>query len=308
MQDRNAILRRASYISIVGNLALALLKIASGLSAGSLAVLGDGLDSLGDIAFSLMSLWVAVIIALPPDAEHPYGHSRAETLGTSLLAFGMFFVGGQLLVATIHKLLEPGSLSQPESLAVYVTLISIGGKYLLSLNQTRLGHKADSQMLLANAVNMRNDILTSGGVLLGLGLGYAFSLPLLDKMVALALAVWIMYGAIRIYLGVMHELMEGVRDEAIYEHIFEILKENFGDIHPHRVRVRKLGAYYVIDLDIEVDGHLSLKAAHEIACRVEQELIQHIDNIYDILVHVEPCGNVEEGECYGRRAADDQPA
>ncbi len=302
MQQRERLLRRASYISIAGNLGLALIKIGGGLVAGSLAVLGDGLDSLGDIAFSVMTLWVAVIISTPPDAEHPYGHSRAETIGASLLAFGMFFLGGQLLLATIHKLMEPGVLSQPEPLALHVTVISIIGKLSLSLNQRSLARKADSQLLMANATNMQNDSLTSAGVLLGLGLGYLCGLPWIDKLVALLLALWIMTSAIRIYLGVMHELMDSVRDGQIYERIFAVLKERFGDINPHRVRVRKLGAYYVIDLDIELDAGLSLEAAHQVACQVEQELTARIENIYDILVHVEPKGNVQESECFGRRA------
>ena len=302
MHDRNRIIRLASYVGIAGNCALALLKIAAGSLAGSLAVLGDGLDSFGDVAFSLMTLWIAVVIARPADAEHPYGHSRAETIGTSLLAFGMFFIGAQLAVSSVHLMLEPAKLSLPEPLAVYVTLISIAGKFGLSLNQRALGLRSGSQMLLANAVNMRNDLLTSAGVLLGLALGYVLRLPLLDKLVALALSLWIMLSAVRIYLDTMHELMDGVRDEGIYDQIFQVLKEGFGDINPHRVRVRKLGAYYAIDLDIELDGNLSLEAAHEIACQVELALTAHIENIYDILVHVEPRGHSHSTECYGRRA------
>lgn len=305
MHDRNRIIRLASYIGIGGNCALALLKIVAGLMAGSLAVLGDGLDSLGDVAFSLMTLWVAVVIAMPADAEHPYGHSRAETIGTSLLAFGMFFIGAQLALSSVHLMLESAKLSLPEPLAVYVTLISIGGKLGLSLNQQALGRRSGSQMLLANAVNMRNDLLTSAGVLLGLALGYVLRLPLLDKLVALALSFWIMLSAVRIYLDTMHELMDGVRDEGIYDQIFQVLKAGFGDINPHRVRVRKLGAYYAIDLDIELDGNLNLNAAHAMASRVEAALTSSIANIYDIMVHVEPRGNVQLRECYGRREDED---
>jgi len=301
MHDRNRTIRLASYIGIGGNCALALLKLVAGLWAGSLAVLGDGLDSLGDVAFSLMTLWIAVVIAMPADAEHPYGHSRAETIGTSLLAFGMFFIGAQLAVSSVHLMLEPAKLSLPEPLAVYVTLVSIFGKLGLSLNQQALGRRSGSQMLLANAVNMRNDLLTSAGVLLGLALGYVLRLPLLDKLVALALSLWIMLSAVRIYLDTMHELMDGVRDEGIYDQIFQVLKASFGDINPHRVRVRKLGAYYAIDLDIELDGNLNLNEAHTLASQVEAALANNIANIYDIMVHVEPRGNVQLRECYGRR-------
>ncbi|NLV66262.1 MAG: cation transporter, partial [Spirochaetes bacterium] len=94
--DRNRIIQTASLISVAGNALLASAKITAGILSGSLSVLGDGLDSLTDIFISLITLAISIIIIQPPDREHPYGHFRAETIATSVLAFIIFFIGGQL--------------------------------------------------------------------------------------------------------------------------------------------------------------------------------------------------------------------
>jgi len=92
--ERNNLIKTASVISVAGNGALAAAKITAGLVAGSMAVLGDGLDSLTDVFISLITLFISTVIDNPPDREHPYGHFRAETVATSALAFIIFFIGG----------------------------------------------------------------------------------------------------------------------------------------------------------------------------------------------------------------------
>ena len=176
---RNKTIRIASIISIIGNAILSVSKIVVGLVSGSLSVLGDGLDSLTDIFISLITLVVSVIIAQPPDKEHPYGHYRAETIATSILAFIIFFIGGQLSLSTAEKLFNHDALRMPETLAVYVTVFSIVGKIFLSGSQYILGKKSGSTMLIANSKNMQNDVVTSAGVLIGLGCVF-FSPPAVE--------------------------------------------------------------------------------------------------------------------------------
>ncbi len=293
-------IKLASYISIGGNLALAMLKIVVGFIAGSLAVVGDGLDSLTDIIISLMTLFTAIIIAKPPDREHPYGHSRAETVATSILAFFIFFMGGQLFVSMIEKILMHKAFEMPDPLAVYITIISIVGKYILARTQFALGKKAGSELIIANAKNMQNDMLTSLSVLVGLGFVFLFRVPIVDKILAALIGLWIMYTAVRIFIGIVHEFMEGVEDETLYTRVFEAVRATSGAANPHRTRVRKIGAWYVVDLDVEVDGSLTVNEAHKIAHRIESTIKDSIERIYDVVVHIEPLGNVEERECYGR--------
>jgi cation diffusion facilitator family transporter len=302
--DRDKIIKTASLISIFGNAVLSISKIVVGIISGSLAVLGDGLDSLTDIFISLITLFVAVIIIQPPDKEHPYGHHRAETIATSILAFIMFFIGGQLSLSTAQTLYHHEAIRMPEAIAVYVTIFSIVGKILLSWSQYALGKKSGSALLIANAKNMRNDIVTSSGVLIGLGCAFFLGLPVIDKILAIGIGLWIMYSAVRIFMGTLHELMEGEGDKDLYDKIFEAVKNTDGVANPHRVRIKKLGALHAIEMDVEVDGDLKVVDAHNRVRLVEEKIRESIPNLYDIVVHIEPAGNYEKEERFGLREAD----
>jgi len=304
--DRNKLIKTASLISISGNLLLSCAKIIFGILSGSLAVIGDGLDSLSDVFISFITLFVSMIIALPPDREHPYGHFRAETIATSILAFIIFFIGGQLSISTIEKITSHRAFIMPDITAVYVTVFSIFGKILLSWSQYAIGKKTGSSMLIANSKNMASDILTSTGVLAGLAFAYFFALPIVDKVLAILIGMWIMFTAVRIYMGTLTELMEGEENRALYDRIFDAVKKTDGTANPHRVRIRKLGAMYVIDMDVEVDGEMKVSDAHITAKNIEINIRRSITNIYDVVIHIEPLGNYEE-ECYGLSHGDVNP-
>lgn len=174
MNDRVDLIKKAALISIVGNALLAASKIAAGFMAGSLAVVGDGVDSSTDVFISLVSLVAAGIINKPSDREHPYGHSRAETTATTILSFVILFAGAQLFLSTVSQLSSHAVRIMPGPLALWVTGLSIVGKLLLSYSQFKLGKKTGSSMLIANGKNMRNDVLISCSVLLGLLLTWSF--------------------------------------------------------------------------------------------------------------------------------------
>jgi cation diffusion facilitator family transporter len=298
-RERAARIELISWVAIVGNLLLALLKIIAGIRAGSLAVLGDGIDSTTDIVASGITLFAARIIAKPPDREHPYGHFRAETIATKTLSFIIFFAGAQLALSTVHRLISGEYGGVPGIAALYAAAISIVGKIALSVLLSRSGKKLNSSMLRANGKNMQSDILISTGVLAGVVFTQALRMPLLDSIAALMISLWIMRTAFTIFMESNVELMDGLGDQTVYPVIFKAVDEISGAVNPHRTRVRKLGNVYIIDLDIEVDGRKTVTEAHNIAVQVEHTIKQRVDNVYDIMVHVEPRGNVELNERFG---------
>lgn len=302
--ERVTTIKLASWIAIVGNLALAVLKVGAGVFAGSTAVLADGLDSLSDVVISAVTLAASVIIARPPDREHPYGHHRAETVATLVLAFVIFFMGGQLFIFTIDRFINHENFIIPGRAAMIVTVISICGKALLAWSQFSFGKKSKSAMLAANGHNMLNDVIMSAGVLAGLGAVYWLSMPSLDKIIGIAISIWIMAGAVRILRGLVVELMEGHEEKGPYRAIFQAVSEVSGAVNPHRVRIRRAGAMYIIDLDVEVDGSMTVRDAHTIAGRIEHGIKARLDNVFDIVIHIEPIGNYEQDEKFGLKGAD----
>ncbi|HPE68103.1 MAG TPA: cation diffusion facilitator family transporter [Thermotogota bacterium] len=287
-------IRQASWIGILGNGVLALLKLTVGLVSGSMAVVADGIDSTTDIVTSLLSLFTVRVMQKPPDLEHPYGHLRAETITTRVLAFIIFFAGIQVATTSFDQLFNPGQKQLPGLLPLLVTLLSVGGKTFLAIYKLSAGRKWKSPMLVADGKNMRNDILVSGGVFVGLFFTLVLKLPVLDAITSLVVSVWILKVAFGIFLESNTELMEGCDDPSLYRKIIEHVERIPDAHHPHRIRIRKMGTLFVIDLDVEVDGALCVSEGHEVARRVEKVLKESMENIYDVLVHIEPLGNKEE--------------
>ena len=124
---------RASWWAIVGNALLAFLKLTAGFISGSYVVIADGIDSVSDIASSLVVLLAARIIAKPPNIKFPYGYKKADTVATKVLSFVIFFAGAQLAYSTVRILIAGTGIALPGSLAIWVTLISILGKGILSV-------------------------------------------------------------------------------------------------------------------------------------------------------------------------------
>jgi len=292
------LIKIASFTAIGGNTLLAAAKIIMGVYAGSHAVIGDGIDSSVDVLIAIMSLIVARIISRPADECHPWGHGRAETIATTLLACVLFFAGAQLILNSGKDIILGTEREVPSMPALIVTLVSIAGKLLLAWSQYVFGKKAGSPMLKANAKNMTADVLLSTGVLVGLGFSMFFNIGIIDSWAAVLVGVWVIKTALGIFFEANAELMDGGSEKIFYRMVFEAVKSVDEAGNPHRVRMRRIAGLWDIDMDIEVPPHKTVIEAHMIAYKVEKAIKGRIENIYDIVVHVEPAGNLEN-EGYG---------
>ena len=299
IQVREKKIIKASWIAIIGNAALSILKIIVGLMAGSFAVIADGIDSASDVLTSLITLFTAHIIGRPPDPKYPYGYNKADTVATKLLAFIIFFAGAQLAISTSERLFNPIESRIPDMIAIYVIVISIIGKFGLAFYLKKTGKSIDSQMLIANARNMQNDVVISISVLAGLVFTFILKMPIIDLITAFAVSIYIMFIAFRIFMQSNRDLMDGMDNPEIYQKIITCAKKVDGISNPHRIRVRKMAHQYLVALDVEIDGTLSLNEANALSHTVENKIKEVLPNVYDVLVHAEPTGNIEPNEAYG---------
>ncbi len=300
--ERIRLVRMASLTALIGNIIICTAKLVIGIYSGSLSVLGDGIDSATDIAISMMTLFVSFIINIPSDKEHPWGHQRAETMASLILAFIILTACLQLFIASSKKLIAvfygEAVMELPHILAVAVTACSIAVKLLLALNQHILGKKAESMMIQANAKNMTNDVVLSVSVLIGLGISYFFRMPVFDAITALLVGLWIIKSGVELFIELNVELMDGNTNKILYKQLFEAVNSVKGVFNPHRARIRRMANLLDIDLDIEVAADISVYEAHKIAEQVTSAVKEKIENVYDIMVHIEPYGvenNEEEG-------------
>lgn len=289
----------SSLIALIGNAVLSAGKVLIGLAANSLAVLSDGIDSATDVIASFVTMVASKVISKPPDIKHPFGHRRAESVATKIVAFIIFFIGAQIIITTINRIIEGELRSVPGMLAVYITIFSIAGKIFLAVFLFSKSKKTSSSMLKANAVNMRNDIFISLSVLVGLFGTYRLSSPIIDYIVAIFVSLWIIKSAIQIFWESSIEVMDGIKDESLYSILFSAVDEVQGASNPHRTRIRSIGDMYMINIDIEVSPEITVEDGHKIAVKVEQKIREKVKNVYDIVVHIEPLGNSEDQEKYG---------
>lgn len=289
----------ASWVSIAGNAILALLKLIVGFISGSFAVIADGIDSTADILSSVVTLVAAKIVLRPPNIRFSYGYVKADTVATKVLSMLIFIAGAQLAISTSNKLIHQEATSIPSFLAIYVTVFSMVGKILLSLYLKWVGKSQNSNMLITMGKHMRNDMLISSTVLIGLLTTIFLEIPILDKIVAFIISAFIMFEAVKIFMKTNTELMDGIDDPELYQKIFNAIDTVKGAHNPHRTRARKIGSHYMINLDLEVDPNLSVKEAHDIAKCVENIIKEKIDKVYDVMIHIEPMGNDEADEKFG---------
>ncbi|MBQ4024141.1 MAG: cation transporter [Treponema sp.] len=293
MQDsfKTHYIRVAGTIALIGNAALAFIKILLAYFSKSLAVMGDGIDSSTDVLIAIVTLVISAIISRPSDKEHPWGHGRAETTTTLVLSFIIFFAGAQLAIQSVTRLMNPQDAQAIGRGAVIAAIISIAGKTVLALLQFHYGKIADSEMVKANALNMKNDIIMSLGILVGLFLSEQFKLPILDPIIALLVGLWVIKNAAKLFLQVNFELMDGNADNSLYQKLFSAVSSVPGVHNPHKARIRKMASLFDIDLDIEVDPAMTVYDAHEKAEQVEEAIREVIPEAYDILIHIEPLGS-----------------
>ena len=289
---------RASYGSIIGNGILSAAKLVVGAISGSFAVISDGIDSASDVAISAVIAVTAKIMEKRPNTRYAYGYAKAESIATKILSMAIFFAGGQMLFSAVERLFSSEPREMPGMIAIYVTVASIVCKLLLSLYQTSVGRKTGSSMLIANGINMRNDVIISLSVLAGLFFSFVLKMPVFDAITALLVSCFIIRSAIRIFMDSNVELMDGVKDTSVYQKIFDAINSVDGVSNPHRVRSRSIGGKYMITLDVEADGDITLSQAHSLANKVEENIRSSIPEVYDIVVHLEPHGTCPE-DVYG---------
>ena len=284
-------MERGRQIAILGMIVsglLAALKITVGALAHSAAVSADGFESATDVFTSGLVLVGLTLAARPADENHPYGHGRVEILTGLLLGFLMACAGTAI---AWHGLTGAADESHvPAAWAVWPLVVSIGAKFCLVMVKSRYGRQIGSSSLLADAVNDSIDMLSGMVALVGLSVALLNPGRFLraDHIAAFAVGVIVITSACRvIYEAGMH-LMDTMPDERSIRRIREVAL-SVGDVAGvEKCFARRTGFKYHVDLHLEVDPEITVRASHEIARRVRDRIRQQLPWVADVLVHVEP--------------------
>jgi len=280
---------RADRIIKVGfwfNALLMVMKLLAGYFGSSEAVFADGMESACDF-IAILSTMIALNIGRKPfDADHPYGHGRAESLSAILVSLVIFGTGCWILYNSVTVILR-GEYSSPQLIAVAAALVTIIIKEWLYRYSMKTGSSLESPALLAVAKDHRKDAITSVATLIGVS-GAFFGIAIMDPLAAGLTAFFIFHIAWETFSSAAHDLMDGQPEETFLQTVTAMAEAVAGVEHVHEIRGRRSGQYLIIDLKLDMDPDMTVKESHAIATAVKKVIFDHYPNVGDIMIHINP--------------------
>lgn len=275
---------RGAIISIIAYICLSVLKLAVGYMANSEALKADGLNNATDIIASIAVLVGLKLSQRPADDDHPYGHWKAETVASMVASFIMMAVGIRVSYQAILSVFS-GINESPDLISAWTGILSAFVMYFVYRYNKKLAREINSQSVMAAAKDNLSDAWVSIGTVVGI-IGSQFSLPWLDPITAIIVGLLICKTAWDIFRNASHHLTDGF-DEKQIESYKATINDCYGVKGVKDIRARNYGNNVIVDVAILVNSNLDIRGAHDIATKVENELIKEY-KVYEVHVHVEP--------------------
>lgn len=276
------------WVSIIGNTSLAVVKWLAGFFGNSYALIADAIESTTDIFSSLLVLFGFKYANRPADANHPYGHGKAEPLITFLVVGFLLIAATFIAYESIIHIRTPHPTPKPYTLIVLAVIIF--GKEFFYRFVNKKSNELKSVALKADAWHHRSDAITSLAAFFGIavaifmGKGYEAA----DDWAALVAAGFIYYNSYRIFRPALGEIMdEHVYDDVIAD-IRKVAATVEGVINTEKCYVRKSGIHYLVDLHITVNSHITVSEGHRISHHLKDKLLLELPHITNVLIHIEP--------------------
>jgi cation diffusion facilitator family transporter len=284
--DRRRAVRRVGGVVFAANLALVAAKAVVWWTTGSIAVGSEAVNSLADVAYSLVVLGGLYLTTQPPDFEHPHGHERIEPFVSLFVAVGVLAAGAAVIWSASTSLLA-GTSGRSAGLAGVVVLTGTAvAKYVLYYYCLDVAERHHSPAIRATALDNRNDILTAGAALAGV-VGSAVGYPILDPVAALVVALGILYTGYEIVRDNVNYLVGAAPPENLREEILDRALAHPKVEGAHDVVAHYVGPEVDVSLHVEVEGEMSLYEAHDIETEII-ESVREIPEVDDVFVHVDP--------------------
>lgn len=284
--ERTQAAARSTLVSVVVNLVLSILQLIVGIFAKSNALIADSIHSLSDLISDAIVLFANKHSSKAPDAEHPYGHHRFETAATLAVGMILIAVGLGMLWSSFTKLQNPGLIETVHLLALPIAVFALVAKELLFRYLLRVAKRVRSTMLVANAWHARSDAASSLVVAIAI-VANLMGLPIADPIAVLVVGLLILRMGWRFAFGAFNDLMDQAVDDATEAKISQIIVDTPGVQGLHDLKTRKLGDMIWVEVDLEMDGSLSIYEGHDIAEAVRQRVMEALP-VLDVMTHFDP--------------------
>jgi cation diffusion facilitator family transporter len=295
--ERGRATRRVAVVSGVVNLLLSFAQVIVGLVANSAALVADGIHSASDLLSDLLVWFASRHASQAPDKDHPYGHGRFETAATLGLGILLALVALGIVWNGVERLLD-ADRPIPGELALLVAAVGIVAKESLYWYTIALARRLKSEMLRANAWHHRSDAISSVVVLLGVG-GAVLGFSYMDALAAVVVGLMVAKIGWDLGYGALTELVDTALDEAEVGEAKRVIMAIDGVRSVHMLRTRRHGAEASADVHVQVAPRLSVSEGHMISQAVEDRIIDKVESITDVTVHIDPEDDEDAPTCRG---------
>lgn len=287
--NEELIIRKLSLVSVIGNAVLSGFKMFAGIAGHSSAMISDAIHSFSDVLTTLIA-WIGVKISKKDsDSDHPYGHERLECIASLILGavlmitgFGIGKVGLENIVSGNYE-----TIAIPGVIALIAAIVSIVGKEAMYWYTRYYAKLINSSAFMADAWHHRSDAFSSIGSLAGIG-GAMLGFPVLDSVASVVICLFILKVSYDILKDSIAKLLDTSCGEDYERKLRTFIAAQKGVICVDLLRSRMFGNKVYIDLEIQVDGNICLKEAHEVAEQVHRNVEHQFPDIKHIMIHVNP--------------------
>ncbi len=289
--EATALTRRVTLLSVGTAAILVAIKLGAWIASGSTAMLASMADSGLDLIASMATAFAVRYAAAPPDAEHRFGHGKAEAFA-SLLQAGLVFASAALIAReAIGDFLDPHPLRR-EGLAVAVMVVSTVLTAVLIAAQTRVLRRTASVAVSGDRAHYATDLASNAVALVGIGASALLGLNGLDAVAALVIAALLLWGAIGVFREAANQLMDRELPEEDRAEIVRLVTADGRLANVHQLRTRASGPYIHMQMHVDLDPELTLEAAHQAIVAAEKRILEAFPAA-DILIHADPRGRAE---------------
>lgn len=298
-----ALTRRVTLYSVATASVLVAIKVAAWLASGSIALLASTADSGLDLLASLTTFFAVRYAVAPPDAEHRYGHGKAEGFA-SLVQAGLVFASAALIAReAIGDLMTPKPI-QEGGWAVAVMAVSILLTGLLIAAQGRVLKQTSSVAVSGDRAHYAADLASNLIALAGIAATAWLGIARLDAVAALVIAALLLWGAIGVFREASGQLMDHELPDEVRARIVELMTQDRRLTDVHQLRTRASGPYVHMQMHVDLDPELTLEAAHHVIVAAENRVLNAFPSA-DIIIHADPRGRAEP---HGGAFAETKPA
>jgi cation diffusion facilitator family transporter len=276
----------AARLSIFSNTGLIVLKLVVGIISGSVSIISEAIHSFMDLLASVIAYFSVRISDKPADIRHPYGHGKFENVSGVAEAMLIFIAAGWIIYEAIKKILAPSAV---ENIGIGFGVMIISGivNFFISNRLYTVAKKTNSIALEADALHLKTDVYTSFGVAIGLALLWITGIHMLDPIIAIFVALLILKESFTLFIKAYAPLLDSTLPQEDVDKIIQIIQNHCTNTMGfHNLRTRKAGNYRYVDFHLNLDGSISVKEAHAICDRIENDIYSEFEQI-EVSIHVE---------------------